>query len=167
MSAPLLPPNAATETQTAAEPAKPCINSSPEVGELFAALAKAQGEFKTVAKDAENPFFKSNYATLAAIVEMVRAPLAKNGLAFMQSICGDLNGKARMNTIVTHSSGQFIISAIPFTCQATKPQDVGSAITYAKRYGLQAALGVVVAEDATDDDGNAASGRVMPPKISK
>ena len=150
-----------TETVTAkpaAEQQKPVIYSSPEVNELFSALAKAQGKFKNVQKDAKNPFFKSNYATLSAIVDMVRAPLAENGLAFMQSICGDLTGRARMNTIVTHASGLFIISSIPFTNTATKPQEIGSAITYAKRYGLQAALGVVVADAEDDDDGNVANG---------
>ena len=148
-------PNAATPTIGEAR----ILNSSLELNKLFFALAKAQGEFTTVKKDAENPFFKSNYATLAALVEMIRKPLADNGLAFMQSCCGDLNGKMKMNTIITHSSGQFIISSIPFSNAATKPQEIGSAITYAKRYGLQAALGVVVADDADDDDGEHASGR--------
>ena len=68
-----------------------------------------------------------------------------------------------MNTLITHRSGQFIVSSIPFGLASTaKPQDIGSAITYAKRYGLQAAFGVVVAEDPTDDDGNAASGNPSP-----
>lgn len=156
------PPKAAEENQQAAEPSRAIINSSAEVGELFAAIAKAQGDFKTVRKDAENPFFKSAYATLAAVVEMLRKPLAESGIGYIQSIT-DGGGRLRMNTLITHKSGQFIISSIPFALASTaKPQDIGSAITYAKRYGLQAAFGVVVAEDPTDDDGNAASGNPSP-----
>jgi len=158
------PPKAAIESEAPARPPCAILNSSPEVAELFAALSKAQAKFTNVKKDAENTFFKSNYATLAAIVEMIRKPMADNGLAFMQSARGEANGKAMMNTIITHSSGQYICSSIPFSNTAAKPQDIGSAITYAKRYGLQTALGIVVADDPTDDDGNVANGNLPPPR---
>ena len=61
------------------------MNRSETINELAAALAKAQGEMRPALKDAENPYFKSNYADLASCWDAVRVPLAKNGLAIVQT----------------------------------------------------------------------------------
>jgi hypothetical protein len=121
---------------------------------LAAALVKAQGAFKPASKDRENPAFRTSYATLSSIVESVRAPLASNGLGFMQPVDAS-DGVITVSTILVHSSGESWQSP-GTTVRPSKPdaQGVGSAITYARRYDLCAVLGIV-ADD--DDDGNAAS----------
>lgn len=146
------------------------MKMSPSIANLAAALVSAQAEFTVVVKDANNPFFRSNYATLKAIVEMLRAPLAKHGLSYVQGI-DIVEGEKVMATTIIHKSGEWLVSFSPFYTNPSvdkdkdgkivreyvKPQDGGSGVTYSKRYGLQAAFGVVVADDDTDDDGNRAN----------
>jgi hypothetical protein len=142
---------------------------SESINELAGALAKAQGEFTTAKKSADNPFFKSRYADLAEVVAACRAPLAKHGLCVIQQVVRDEAGVMLRSTLA-HSSGQWIASEYPARpvrvvkdrdgkateVEANDPQSVGSAITYARRYSLAALVGVVTDDD---DDGNAASGR--------
>lgn len=120
---------------------------------LAAALAKAQGQMGAATKDATNPHFGSRYASFAAIWEACRAPLAENGIAVVQQVSCAPGGVTVVTTLI-HSSGQHIGSACWLPVAQNTPQAYGSAITYAKRYGLSALVGVV-ADD--DDDGNAAS----------
>ena len=127
------------------------------MSECIKSFVDAQREFPTIRKDAQNPFFKSNYATFDAIVSTVRPILAKHGLAFTQTIAD-----GTLQTTIHHASGESLTSAIPFTATAAKPQDLGSAISYAKRYGLQMALGLSLADDDTDDDGARAQRRATP-----
>jgi hypothetical protein len=130
------------------------FESSATFGGLAEALAKAQGEIQAAKRDQENPFFHSRYADLAAVWEACRQPLAKNGLAIVQ-LPGKRDGHLFIDTILMHSSGQWISSRLFMTPVKDDPQGVGSAITYARRYGLQAMVGIA----PDDDDGNAASGR--------
>lgn len=116
----------------------------------MAALVKFQSAMKAVKKGAINPFFKSKYADLASIVEATREPLAENGLAVAQFPVGE-NG---LTTILCHSSGEFIEETFGMQPVDRKPQSVGSALTYMRRYALGAVLGIATEED---DDGNAAS----------
>ena len=78
-----------------------------ELNELAAALAKAQGEIEPAPRDADNPFFKSKYASLPAIREATREAFAKNGLSVVQmpSVEG---GHLLLRTILLHSSGQML-----------------------------------------------------------
>lgn len=131
------------------------IETSAETGKLDAALAKAQGEIEAASKDARNPAFKSRYADLTAVWTACRPALAKHGISLTQwPVHGD-DGRLHIITRIAHG-GEWLKAhfSIPVTKQ--DPQGYGSAITYAKRYTLAAALGVVADED---DDGNAASGR--------
>lgn len=136
---------------------------------LAEAFAKAQGEFKTVVKDRENPFFHSNYATLKANVEMIRSILPRHGLSYSQGL-EIVEGEKMMATIILHESGEWLLSYSPFYTNPTvekhegqvvrewvKPQDGGSGMSYSRRYGLAAAFGIVNADD-DDDDGNRANG---------
>ncbi len=135
------------------------IARSETIGALTAALAKAQGAMTPAGKSADNPFFKSKYADLAAVVESARAPLASNGLAVIQlAETKGHEGKVAvgLTTILAHSSGEWISSRIWMLPADSKPQSVGSALTYARRYGFAAIVGVVAVGE--DDDGNAASG---------
>lgn len=130
------------------------------VEKLFAALAKAQASDLIAGYNRQNDAFKqggrvSRYADLAAVWETVRAALPAQGLAVVQF--PSTRGKdVSVRTMIGHDSGQWIASTITASASDLSPQKIGSAITYLKRYGLCAMVGVVA--DA-DDDGNEASGR--------
>lgn len=122
---------------------------------LANALMAFQSECPSIAYDARNPHFKSRYATLAAIRKTIAPLLAKNGLSVMQFPISE-DGRAGVITRVMHASGEFVEH--PFTVPITKadPQSACAAVSYARRYGLSGALGLVTEED---DDGEAAMGR--------
>lgn len=124
-----------------------------ELNELAKALATAQSQMQPALLDAVNPAFRSKYATLASVWEAVRPILAKNGLCVIQRPEHHEAGLA-LTTTILHVSGQSISSTLVMPVVKRDPQGFGSAITYARRYGLCAMLGVVADED---DDGNAAS----------
>jgi len=133
------------------------MKTSEQINDISAALAKAQAEIANPAKDAQNPHFRSSYADLASGVNAIRAPLAKNGLAYLQAT--RLDGEILMvDTRVTHASGQWIESEFPACRFPAKPQEVGSALTYARRYALFALVGIA----GEDDDGNAANANETP-----
>ena len=130
------------------------MRRSEEIGELAAALAKAQGSMQSIKKGSNNPFFGSAYADLADVVEAVKPHLSENGLAVTQWP-ETVDGKQVLTTMLLHSSGQFLMASLELAVQKNDMQAVGSAITYGRRYTYQGATGAVA--DA-DDDGNAASG---------
>ena len=127
------------------------MNKSESIAALSAALSKAQGEFRGAIKDSNNPFFKSKYADLASCIESAREPLAKNGLAVIQLIT-ETGG---VETVLSHSSGEWISSIIQLTPKTNSPQDAGSCISYARRYAYSAILGLA----AVDDDAEVAMNR--------
>ena len=123
------------------------MNTSEQISELAAALAAAQGAMKNAVMNRTNPHFKSRYADLAAIWDAARQPLSANGLAVVQTI-----GDGVLHTRLLHTSGQWIASEHPLP-MAGRPQEIGSALTYARRYSLSALIGIAADED---DDANAA-----------
>ena len=131
------------------------IETSADTTKLDAALARAQGEIEAASKDKTNPAFKSRYADLTAIWGACRPALAKHAISVTQWPVHSEDGRLHMITRIAHG-GEWIKAhfSIPVTKQ--DPQGYGSATTYAKRFTLAAALGVVADED---DDGNAASAR--------
>lgn len=134
------------------------MSQSTDLGKLAEALSKAQGAMRHATKDRQNPFFKSSYATLASVIEAIREPFAANGLAFSQLLASSPDGVLfTVSTVIMHSSGQWLSSDITAKPVKADPQGIGSLISYLKRYGLQAMVGVTAAED--DDDGNEASNR--------
>lgn len=136
------------------------MKRSEDITELTKALVKFNSEVSKITKDASNPYFKNNYATLDQIVEEIRPLLTKNGLAIMQFPSGDGN-TVSVTTLLIHESGQWIESE-PINMKPVKndPQAVGSCITYARRYSLQAFLSLNTGED---DDGNKAT-HTEPPQ---
>jgi hypothetical protein len=118
------------------------------------ALAAAQGKLRKAVKDSTNPHFRSRYADLESVIEAMREPFASEGLAVVQSV-----SDGNLVTTIFHASGESITSSVPLYIQKQDMQGVGSAITYARRYGLAAACGI----SQTDDDGEAAC---EPPKPS-
>lgn len=138
------------------------MKTSETIKEIAPALAKAIGAMGAAAKDGKNPHFRSTYATLASAVDAARAPLAENGLFVMQ----DQGGITEHNTIVLktrimHTSAEWIETICEAKPKSFAPQDIGSSITYLRRYGLMTALGI----PADDDDGNAASQGKQEPDV--
>lgn len=130
------------------------MKTSEQINELCAALAKAQGKIVGAVKDSSNPFFRSKYADLASCWEACREQLSSNGLAVIQMTeCADTG--IAVTTRLTHSSGQWVESTMLMHPKDDTPQAAGSAITYARRYGLAAVVGLA----QVDDDAEAAQGR--------
>lgn len=124
------------------------MEMSPEINELAGALAKAQATLANASKDANNPFFKSKYATLASVWDAWQAVGPVNGLGVVQTVDGD-GVEFSVATILTHASGQWIKCVTPILLGKKDMQSLGSAITYARRYGLSAMVGI----SPEDDDG--------------
>jgi len=93
--------------------------------------------------------------------------LSKHGLSVVQAMQTDDAGNVTLLSILLHSSGEWIDSSLPVRPVKNDPQALGSAITYTRRFSLMALVGVAPSDnpkdDAKDDDGNAASGRGLPP----
>jgi hypothetical protein len=125
---------------------------------LLKALATFQTLCRPIVKDASNPFFKSKYATLDAIQEHIRKPLAEAGLVVSQPTkCSE--GQAMVVSTVYHvESGESMYSEFPVVVGKHTAQDYGSAVTYAKRYSLTGLLNITVQDE--DDDGNKATASV-------
>jgi len=121
--------------------------------EIAAAFVKAQAAFGPALKTSNNPFFKSKYADLGNVIEAVIDALHANGIALVQC-CHESETGVIVETVFVHESGEQM-SCGKFHVPAAKndPQGYGSALTYARRYGLMAACGIA----PEDDDGNAAS----------
>ena len=128
------------------------MNKSESIKSLSVAMCKAQGEMGGAVKDANNPFFKSKYADLSSVVQAVKDPFANNGLSYVQFPVEE-GGRIGVETILMHESGEWLSNS--FTVQLSKQdaQGAGSAITYCRRYALQAIAGI----PSEDDDGNNAS----------
>lgn len=130
---------------------------SENIAELAKALADAQTEMRNPYNTANNPYFKSKYAPLPDILNVVRPVLAKYGLTLTQYPVTDEDGGVGVESMLLHKSGQYIQYDPYFLTPAKNdPQTAGGAITYARRYALNAVLGISGEED---DDGNGASGK--------
>jgi hypothetical protein len=137
------------------------MTHSAQIDELSTALSKAQGLIEGAKKDAANPFFKSKYADLASVWDACRAALAVNGLAVIQSPAAE-GTRVSVDTLLTHSSGQWVAGTVSVTAKEDSPQAIGSAITYLRRYALQSFVGVA----PEDDDGNLASAKGSTVKVT-
>jgi len=127
------------------------MEKSQSIKNLAAALILFHVKVETVKKDSNNPFFKSKYASLSNILDVIHDPLQESGLIFSQ-LPTDANG---LTTILMHAeSGEFIQATYEMQPTKNDPQGRGSAITYQRRYALAAILGLNIDDD---DDGNAAS----------
>lgn len=133
-----------------------------DLDKLAPAFVKAWGKVSNVVKNANNPHFGNDYADLAAVLDVVKPAFASEGIGIVQ-LPGPMDGdKISVVMMVIHESGQRFTSTmqIPVGGKMTA-QAAGSAITYARRYGLQAVAGIA----PVDDDGSAAS--EPPPKPEK
>lgn len=132
------------------------MSQSEQIDELFAALSIAQGKIEGAKKDQKNPHFKSMFAGLSATWDACREALAENGLAVVQTTMPTADGIFLVTTL-GHKSGQWIRGETPLFMDRQGMQPLGSAITYARRYGLQGVTGIAPVDDdgeaATDHDG--------------
>ena len=129
-----------------------CDWKSDKIDKLATALAKAQSEIEGARNNSQNPFFKSNYADLHAVISSAMPSLTKHGLSVVQGnrFCNETNG-FYVTTMLMHESGQWIKSEVRMPLGAKKDaQAVGGASTYGRRYGLSAMIGIA----QYDDDGN-------------
>lgn len=134
------------------------MNTSPEIDKVSAALVLAQQAMLPLIKDSANPFFKSRYADLQAVTEACYPALQANGICVVQSAESLGSDGINIVTRLQHSSGQYIETFCAIPPAGQDPQKYGSATTYGRRYGLQAAVGLV----AVDDDGESAMNRNKP-----
>lgn len=126
------------------------MEQSQSITELAKALCLFQGQMGNVVFDSNNPFFKSKYASLSAIVNTAKPIVCKYGLSVSQLV----GGTGSVTTILMHNSGEWIKDTLTLTPVKNDPQGCGSAITYARRYAYASILGIVSDED---DDGNHAT----------
>ena len=134
------------------------MNTSETIGQLAEALAKAQIELNNPVLNKTNPHFKSKYADLANVLNAVRPVLGAHGIAVMQ-ITETLDTAIVLHTRLIHTSGEWIESTYPVS-HIGKHQEMGAALTYAKRQALSAMV-AVAGED--DDDGNEATQQTLKP----
>lgn len=133
---------------------------SPTIGKLAAALSKAQGQIEGAKEDSVNPYFKSKYATLRSVWNSCQKVLPPNEIAVVQSVS---NGGERsyLVTMLIHSSGEWVQSRMPILATKQDAQAFGSALSYCRRYGLAAMVGVCPADD--DDDAESAMQETRKP----
>jgi len=144
------------------------VRQSEQIGQLAAALALAQAKMEPPKKDrtakieSQKGSYSYHYSDLASLIDAIRGPFAENGLAHYQSVFME-DAQMMLETRIIHSSGEWIASQYPLAAYA-KPQEQGSAITYARRYALGALAGLA----PEDDDGKAAQeGQRVEPKPKK
>jgi len=138
------------------------MEQSESIAALAAALSKAQGVMEGASKESKNDFFKSKYADLSSVWDACRKPLSDNGLSVAQlsTLIEEHPDMVCIETILLHSSGEWIKGRLAAKPVKADPQSIGSCITYLRRYSLQSMVGIA----PEDDDGNAASGNDTPPK---
>jgi hypothetical protein len=130
------------------------MKTSDSIANIASALALAQSAMTGAAKGKINPHFKSKYADLESVVDAIKKPLTDNGIAFVQFLCTNEKDELGVETMLMHSSGEWI-RGDPYYIPVAKhdAQGFGSAATYCRRYSLMAACGIA----PEDDDGNAAA----------
>ena len=135
------------------------MKTSNEINELAAAMAIAQGQMGAAYKNSSNPHFKSSFADLASISDVIKQPLSENGLSVVQFPINNEQGVA-ITTRVMHKSGQWIEESFGIKPVKAGPQEYGSLISYFRRYALAA----IFAIPQTDDDANAMQLAAEAPK---
>lgn len=131
------------------------MNKSETITLISKALIQAQSEMGNALKDSRNPFFKSTFATLNAVREACIPVLNKHGIGVFQPTTV-IDNKLYLETMLLHESGEFITGLYEVVVgKVNDPQASGAALSYARRYALQAMVNI----GADDDDGESAMGR--------
>lgn len=125
------------------------MQSTPDIKDLATALLQAQKFFKKLRRNKVNPHFKSRYADLDACIDCTKPALQAQGLTIIQGATMNERGQVVVVTRLVHApTGQWIEEAtvLPLGGPAN-PQGAGAAITYARRYGYSAILGITPDDD--------------------
>lgn len=122
------------------------------------ALLEAQRKIKNAQKDAKNPHFKNDYATLESVIDAVKEVANECGIAIVQSF----DNKNVVTRLIHADSGEEITSSIELVLDKQNMQGYGSAATYSRRYSLAAMFCIT----QVDDDGNGASGINNKPEVT-
>ena len=124
---------------------------------LSEALVVAQSQMRHAKMDRVNPHYKNRYATLASVIDACKPALNAVGIAVVQEVESNSDAGTVGVRTVLHFRGEMLDCGL-LTLKAVQnnPQQIGSALTYARRYALAAAIGIASDED---DDGEAAQGR--------
>lgn len=134
--------------------------SSEHLNKLATALSRAQAQIEPAYADgiglvdADSAPQAYRYATLTSVWQAIRTALTRNGLSVVQTCEPGKAGELRLVTTLLHTSGQWISGTAVLQLAEQTPQAYGSALTYARRYGLAAIVGLCVDQD---DDGAAAN----------
>jgi hypothetical protein len=132
---------------------------SESLKEITPALVSCHAKFHSVKKDSNNPHFGHKYVSLEAFCEFVRPILTENKIVVMQTVLESQPEEIVVETRLIHTSGEWIATPVKIPMEGKRnAHNVGSAITYGRRYGLAAILALTPDED---DDGNAASGPLI------
>jgi hypothetical protein len=126
-----------------------------ETKNIYQKLYEAKQEIGKVAKNAKNPHFKNTYADLNALIDAVEPILLEKGLLLLQPI-----KEGKVFTVITNVEDATFVESYIDLPNGINPQQMGSAITYYRRYTLQSLLSL----QAVDDDGQHAS---QPVKVAK
>jgi hypothetical protein len=130
------------------------LQKSDSVTKIAKAVLGVQKDLKPAFKGSNNPYFKSKYADLNACWDAVRDLLQKNDLVLIQMPGTSVDMRPTLTTLLLHTSGEYLMDEAILLIDKQNAQGYGSAVTYYRRYGLSAVLGLISDED---DDGNAAS----------
>lgn len=136
---------------------------SEQINELANALVKAQSAMKAATYNKVNPHFKNKYADLAAVIEAVRKPLCDNGLSVSQTTELIAPESFILRTTLYHTSGQWLACEYPLP-SAANPQQLGSALTYARRYSLSCITCIAADEDDDGEQTTASKAKFQPPE---
>ena len=129
------------------------MKTSTSITTIAKSLAAASASLRNPAMDATNPHFTSKFISLVGLLDSLRGPLHAHGIIVLQPVSSPVAGRVRVTTTLLHSSGEWMSSTADLASGATA-QSFGTAVSYLRRYTLQAMLGVSGDADA-DDDGEA------------
>lgn len=129
------------------------MNKSDSIAKLAMAMTKAQSMVGIAIKNAVNPHLKNRYADLGAVWDAVMPALQANELSVLQLPAPSEDGRLHLETLLMHSSGEWLSSTLVMPLAKADPQGYGGALTYARRYALAALMGVT----QDDDDGERAT----------
>lgn len=135
------------------------MNKSDTIIKISPAYLAAQKEIEAAVKGSTNPFFHSNYADLNSVMDACKKALNDHEISVLQPVMGEV-----VETILLHSSGEWLSSETKvINARPNDPQAQGSAITYARRYGLQSMVFI----GAEDDDGESSKPQAAKPTQSQ
>ena len=124
-----------------------------EMKTIATSLAAAQINMGKALKQSSNPHFRSKYADLGSVMDACLPALNEHGIAVIQPTGEDEQGRFVETILIHGESGEQLSCRVPLIVSKNDMQGYGSAVTYARRYGLMAMAGIA----PEDDDGNAAA----------